>query len=77
MLPPPLLHSPASSAPVPSAAAPSPASTPPPSLQDGKRAELLAALEAHGFDAAATAKALGMPRSSIYPARKRYGIKSR
>jgi DNA-binding NtrC family response regulator len=72
-LPPELLSTPAGAAP----SAPPPASTQPASLQEGRRAELLAALEAHGFDAVATARAIGMPKSSIYAAMKRFGIKAR
>jgi transcriptional regulator of acetoin/glycerol metabolism len=54
------------------------AATAPLSLQDAaRRAELVAALEAHGFNGIAAARTLGMPKSSFYAAIKKLGIKTR
>jgi DNA-binding NtrC family response regulator len=81
MLPEPLAHAPSaptSVAPAPSQPAPaSSAVSEAPSLNDGRRARLLAALEKNGFDVAAAATELGMPRSTFYAAMKRFGISAK
>jgi DNA-binding NtrC family response regulator len=74
-LPPPIEVSPAA----PRAAVGTPSTPPaaPPSLDEGRRQRALAALEAHGFDVAATAASLGMGRTTLYDAMKRWGIRKR
>ncbi len=49
----------------------------PTTLTDGRRLRVLAALEAHAFDVAAAAASLGVGRSTLYDAMKRWGIRKR
>jgi DNA-binding NtrC family response regulator len=51
---------------------PAPRSTP---LEDVKRAEIVAAYKANGFDASKTAKALGISRATLYRWLERFGLK--